>query len=221
MNVIEMVERLFEQYGYLVLLIGLPLDFIALPIPPGNSTLAYTGYLSYKGILDLLPASGFAFFGAALGFTITYLLGYKLGMPLIERYGKWLFLKPSLVEKTQAYYDKYGNKLLLVCFFVPGVRQFIGYFIGIIRVPYRTIWLYGYAGIAAWTAVFIGVGYIFGERWQAMFALLEHYLKVVAVCLAGALLIWLLLKGIRAAAAKKRVRAHRISHRDDSRREGR
>lgn len=46
----EMIERLFAQYGYLVLLIGLPMELIALPIPPGNSTLAYTGYLSYKNV---------------------------------------------------------------------------------------------------------------------------------------------------------------------------
>lgn len=46
----------------------------------------------------MVPAVGSAFMGAAMGLTITYILGYKLGMPLIERYGKWLFIKPSLVE---------------------------------------------------------------------------------------------------------------------------
>ena len=49
----EIVERLFAQYGYLVLLIGLPIELIASPIPPGNSTLAYTGYLSFKNVLNL------------------------------------------------------------------------------------------------------------------------------------------------------------------------
>ncbi|MGE7054037.1 DedA family protein, partial [Paenibacillus glucanolyticus] len=111
MNLLELVEQLFEQYGYLVLLIGLPLDFIALPIPPGNSTLTYTGFLTYKGIVEMVPAFGSAFIGAAIGLTITYILGYKLGMPLIERYGKWLFIKPSLVEKTQVYYNKYGTQI--------------------------------------------------------------------------------------------------------------
>ena len=60
MNLFELVERLFEQYGYLVLLIGLPLDFIALPIPPGNTTLTYTGFLTYKGVIDMIPAMGSA-----------------------------------------------------------------------------------------------------------------------------------------------------------------
>lgn len=39
MNLIDVVERLFDQYGYYVLLIGLPLDFIALPIPLATARL--------------------------------------------------------------------------------------------------------------------------------------------------------------------------------------
>lgn len=81
MNLIDVVERLFDQYGYYVLLIGLPLDFIALPIPPGNSTLTYTGYLVYLGLLEWLPAYLLALTGACLGVTITYAIGYRFGSP--------------------------------------------------------------------------------------------------------------------------------------------
>ncbi|GAB6931088.1 DedA family protein [Paenibacillus sp. JCM 10914] len=201
MNLLEWIERMFEQYGYLVLLIGLPLDFIALPIPPGNSTLTYTGFLTYKGILEIIPAVGSAFIGAALGLTITYMLGFKFGMPLIERYGKWLFIKPSLVEKTQKYYEKYGNKLLVICFFIPGVRQFIGYFLGMIRVPYRMIWIYGYVGVASWIIGFFSIGFIFGDQWQYMLNMVEHYLKVILICFVcsfAILLVW------------NRVRRHKV-----------
>lgn len=192
MNFIELVEELFKQYGYFVLLLGLPLDFIILPIPPGNSTLTYTGYLSYKGILEEVPAVVLALAGAYIGVTITYFIGYKLGMPLIERYGKWLFLKPSMVEKTRKHYDKYGNKLLLISFFIPGVRQFIGYFIGIIRVPYRTFALYAYSGAGLWVITFFAIGYVFGDQWEYMFRLVEEYLKVFFIG-AGALVLALLL----------------------------
>ena len=114
----EIVERLFAQYGYLVLLIGLPIELIASPIPPGNSTLAYTGYLSYKNVLNLLPALAAAYSGSVLGITITYWIGNKLGMPLIEKYGKWLFLKPKYLKKTKMAYEKYGNKILLFRLFL-------------------------------------------------------------------------------------------------------
>lgn len=197
MNLFEVVEQLFDKFGYFVLLFGLPLDFIALPIPPGNSTLTYTGYLSYKGVLNWIPALVMAFAGSILGVTITYSLGYKLGMPLIERYGKFLSLSPSSLDKTRNYYHKYGNKLLLIGFFIPGVRQFIGYFIGIIRIPYRTLATYAYTGVALWVISFFSIGFIFGEQWQRVFLLVEEYLKYSFLVLGFILICFIFLKWLK------------------------
>ena len=189
MHVFEVIENLFAKYGYLVLLFGLPLDFVASPIPPGNSTLTYTGYLSHKGILLTIPALALAFAGSCIGFTITYVFGYKVGNPLIERYGKWLMLKPEYVKKTRRYYDRYGEKLLLIGFFIPGLRQFIGYFLGILRVPFRKVVLFAYPGIAMWVLGFFGVGYFFAEEWQKVFNLVEEYLVVLGTLVAVALVV--------------------------------
>lgn len=190
----EFVERLFAQYGYFVLLLGLPLELIASPIPPGNTTLAYAGYLSYKNVLDLLPTFAAAYSGTILGITTTYWLGNKLGLPLIEKYGKWFFLKPKHFMKTKMAYEKYGNKMLLFGSFLPGVRQFNGYFAGIIRVPFRTFALYAYSGTALWVSVFIGVGYVFGNQWHLVFAWIEHFFKVILIILCCSILILLVLK---------------------------
>jgi membrane protein DedA with SNARE-associated domain len=108
-------------------------------------------------------------------------------MPVIERFGKWLSLNPPLVEKTRHYYDKYGDRLLLVAFFIPGLRQFIGYFIGIIRVPYRKVATYAYAGTCFWVLAFFTLGYGFGEQWQHVFAAVERNLKMLLI---GAGCIW-------------------------------
>lgn len=206
MNIITFIENLFAEYGYYVLLIGLPLDAIALPIPPGNTTLTYTGYLAYKGILSLGIAWLAAFAGSVIGLSVTYHMGYKLGQPLIERYGKWLFLKPEHLEKSRKYYEKYGDKMLLIGCFIPGVRQILGYFSGIIRVPFAPFALFGYIGSALWVSAFIGIGYLFGDQWQAVMQLVETYLKYIfgALGLAGLLYLLLLWRrrrnGRRAAA---------------------
>lgn len=192
MKFLGLIEQLFAQYGYLVLLLGLPLDVIALPIPPGNTTMTYTGYLSYKGMLRWAPAMLSAWVGSIIGMTITYWIGYKLGTPIIERFGKLLFLKPHHLDKTRSYYEKFGNKLLLVSFFLPGIRQFIFYFVGIIRIPFRLFALYAFTGSALWVVVFFGIGYLFGDQWQAIFMWVEHFLiyAMIGACavLAGVLL---------------------------------
>ncbi|PJN54922.1 hypothetical protein PAEVO_16430 [Paenibacillus sp. GM2FR] len=203
----EMIELWFKQYGYLVLLIGLPLDFIALPIPPGNTTLTYTGYLSFKNVLDVVPAFFMALAGAIGGITITYCIGYKLGAPLIERYGGLLLLKPSSIQKVRHYYNKYGDRLLLIGFFIPGIRQFIGYFIGVIRVPFRNVILYAYTGACLWVIVFFSIGYLFGDQWNSVFDLVENYIKIIFIgvgCIFGGYLILIWLKRRKMSQHKNR-----------------
>lgn len=179
MNLLEWIEGMFREYGYFVLLLGLPVDFIALPLPPGQTTLTYSGYLAFKGVLNLLPIILAAFAGSCIGITITYLIGHHVGAPLIQRFGKWLFLKPSYIEKTRRIYDKYGNRMLLLSFFIPGVRQFFGYFVGIIRIPFRTFALYAYPGALIWVISFVGIGYIFGDQWQVVIGIVEKYLVYI------------------------------------------
>lgn len=191
MKLFEVVEQLFAQYGYWVLLFGLPLDAIALPIPPGNTTLTYTGYLSFKGVMHWLPALASAYLGAIVGITITYWIGFKLGAPVIKRYGKWFFVKPEHVEKTRVSYGKHGNKLLLFSFFTPGIRQFIGYFVGIMRIPFRTFALYAYIGAAFWVGGFFSIGYLFGEQWQLVFSVVEQYLKYIFLLLIVGVVVWI------------------------------
>lgn len=176
MNVLDWIELMFEHYGYLVLLLGLPVDFIALPLPPGQTTLTFTGFLAYKGSLHILLALLAGYIGTWIGITITYLIGYNVGARIIHRYGKWFFLNPSHLEKTRQHYERYGNRILLVSFFVPGIRQIFFYFVGIIRIPYRTFALYAYPGAVLWVSFFVGIGYVFGEQWQQVIAWIEKYL---------------------------------------------
>jgi len=203
LKLLEIVEQLFAQYGYLVLLIGLPLDAIALPIPPGNTTLTYTGYLAYKGVLHWLPAVLSAYAGAIIGMTVTYWIGYKFGQPLFDRYGERLLLKPVHMERTKQAYQKHGNKLLLFSFLMPGVRQFIGYATGIIRVPFRTFALYAYTGAAIWVFLFTGIGFLFGEQWKHVLIWVEQSLLYITIGLGAALAIFVFVKWRKYVLQKK------------------
>lgn len=190
----EIVEKLFAQYGYFVLLFGLPLELIASPIPPGNTTLAYTGYLTYKHVLALPLALMIAYVGTLLGITTTYWIGRRLGMPVIEKYGKWLFIKRRHLMKTKRAYQKFGNKVLIFGFFLPGVRQFNGYFAGIMQIPFRTFALYASIGSGLWVSAFIGIGYAFGNQWKFVFHWIEQFFLFILILLCVAIVVFLLFK---------------------------
>ncbi|MDO7908237.1 DedA family protein [Paenibacillus sp. JX-17] len=191
MELLKWMEQLFYNYGYGVLFFGLLLEFIALPFP-GETTMAYAGYLSYKGSLEFMQLIGVAFLGTTIGMTITYFIGKKAGLPFIERFGKWVFLNPSKLEKTQLWFRKYGYGLIFIGYFIPGVRHFTGYFAGIIALPFRKFMLYAYSGALLWVILFISIGKVFGPQWSAVFQLVEHF-SVRAAAVLGILIVLILL----------------------------
>ncbi|AIQ50571.1 DedA family protein [Paenibacillus sp. FSL R7-0331] len=174
MEMLKWIQELFAAYGYNVLFFGLLLEFIALPFP-GETTMAFAGFLSYTGRLDFLTLVVVAFAGTTVGMTITYFIGLKAGLPFIQRYGKWFLFSPAKLEKTQHWFERYGSFLISIGYFIPGVRHFTGYFAGIIALPFRKFALYAYGGALVWVIIFLGIGKVFGPQWMGIFHLFEVY----------------------------------------------
>ncbi|WP_223066999.1 DedA family protein [Paenibacillus caui] len=184
MDIVHYLEDLFEDHGYFVIWIGLLLEFIALPFP-GETTMAYAGFLSYKGLLNWQALILFAFLGTTMGMTTTYWIGRKAGLPFIRKFGKWFFLPPHKFDKTKYWFDKYGSGLIFIGYFIPGVRHITGYFSGMITLPFRKFMLYAYSGALVWTALFVGIGKIFGPQWKYMFHLAATYSLIASLCIAA------------------------------------
>ncbi|MHA0858172.1 DedA family protein [Paenibacillus sp. CMAA1364] len=174
MELLRWIHSLFGEHGYLVLFIGLLLEFIALPFP-GETTMAYAGFLSYQGTLHFGWLLILSFLGTTIGITITYFIGLKAGLPFINKCGSWLFLSPRHLEKTRIWFNKYGHGLIFIGYFIPGVRHFTGYFAGINAICFRKFALYAYSGALLWILIFLGLGKIFGPQWSVVFELVEAY----------------------------------------------
>lgn len=189
------IEHWFEQFGYFVLFIGLIVDFV-LPFP-AEPVMAYAGYLSYMGSMQWLYSVLVSFLGATVAITASYGIGYWAGMPFIKRYGKWLMLNPRRMDKVKQWFDRYGNKLLLISFFIPAGRQFSGYFAGIVRIPFRSFALYSYTSAFLWVVVYVGVGHLVGPHWKDVLHTVKSYAGLIA--LGGCLLVaaYMLIRRIR------------------------
>lgn len=172
MEMLKWIQELFASYGYSVLFFGLLLEFVALPFP-GETTMAFAGFLSYTGKLDFFVLIAVAFAGTTIGMTVTYFIGLKAGLPFIQRYGKWFLFSEAKLEKTQHWFDRYGSILVSIGYFIPGVRHFTGYFSGITALPFRKFALYAYSGALLWVVLFLGIGKIFGPQWMGIFHLVE------------------------------------------------
>ncbi|MFJ8262967.1 DedA family protein [Rummeliibacillus sp. NPDC094406] len=175
----EWIYELFQQHGYFIVLVGLMLEYIALPFP-GEPTLVYAGYLVHTGDLNLLLLILLSCIGTCVGMTIQYFLGNKLGMPFIQKYGKYVFLTQRKIDLTKMWFDKYGYFLLFIAFFIPGVRHFTGYFVGIINLSFRRFAIIIFSGALFWVSFFLIGGYWLGDKMQYVFSMIgQHIGKIV------------------------------------------
>ncbi|WP_052476491.1 DedA family protein [Cohnella kolymensis] len=187
----EYLTHLLEQYGYAVLFTALWLEMLALPLP-GEFLMSYAGLIVYQGHLTWLTSIVVAGLGVCLGMTSSYWIGYRLGRPFFEKHGRRIHLGPDKLDRVSGWFQRYGNKLLIIAYFIPGVRHITGYFSGITRLPFRKYAAFAYPGAIIWVTVFITLGKLLGPKWELYHHTINRYMLTFGIITAvGFMLIYL------------------------------
>jgi membrane protein DedA with SNARE-associated domain len=148
-----------NQYGSITLFVLLALGIIILPIPDETLMVA-AGFLIGNGDLKPIPTIMAAVLGSWCGITVSYYIGAYLGPYIIStRLGEVLGLRGQKFVKTQAWFARVGKWSLVVGYFIPGFRHFVGYIAGSLALPYRQFSLFAYSGGALWASLFLTIGY--------------------------------------------------------------
>ena len=98
---------------------------------------------------------------AFLGNVVGYEIGRAIGPPLYERDGR--ILKQKYFDKTQAFFDKHGNKALVIGRFVPFVRTYITVVAGVTRMERRRFFVWSFVGAVLWVLSITLLGYFLGR----------------------------------------------------------
>jgi membrane protein DedA with SNARE-associated domain len=188
------MDWLFEwlsQYGYAGLFAGLLFGILGLPIPD-ETLLVFCGYLIYRGRLDFTIAFFAGFAGSLCGITLSFYLGRSLGRKVVHRYGKYIRLTPEHLDRVDRWFDRIGAWSLSIGYFIPGIRHFTALVAGMGHMRYLTFALFAYSGAAVWVALFLTLGYVFGERWENTSALVHRY-TLIAIGFGAVILacVWL------------------------------
>ena len=172
-----------DQFGYIVLFFSLMLELLALPLP-GEVLMGYSGFLVFQGHLNWMLSIIIAGVGASVGMTFSYWIGYRLGTPFFQKYGHRFHMGPKQIETISSWFNMHGNKLLIIAYFIPGIRHITGYFSGITRISFRTYALFAYIGAFLWVSVFITLGKILGPQWEQFHTSIKKYLIIGSIVTA-------------------------------------
>ena len=137
---------------------GLLIGFIF----PGDTLLLITGLLAQEhlGVSIWIAAPAIAI-AAFLGGELGYYIGKKAGPRIFERRESGL-LSRKQVERTYAFFERYGALAVILARFVPVVRTLAPIAAGVGRMEYRRYSLYNAVGAVAWGFGITFLGYVIG-----------------------------------------------------------
>lgn len=131
---------------------------------PGDSLLFTAGFLVHQDIMhfNIHLLALILFLAAAIGDSVGYTFGRRVGHRLFNRKDSLVFHKDNL-RLASDFYDKHGAKTIVIARFVPVVRTFAPIVAGISKMDYRTFLTYNLVGAALWAAGLTYLGYFAGS----------------------------------------------------------
>lgn len=152
------IHDVLTHYGSFGLFILLALGIFGLPIPD-ETLLVLAGYFISKGKLPPALTAGLAISGSMVGITLSYLVGRTAGHSVILRYGKWIGITKAKLDLAHRWFLRIGKWMLLIGFYIPGVRHFTGIVAGSVSLDYWQFAIFSYIGAAIWVLLFLTIGY--------------------------------------------------------------
>ncbi|MGW4499698.1 DedA family protein [Micromonospora sp. NPDC004336] len=200
------VAGVIDAAGALGVALLVALESIIPPIP-SEIVLAMAGYLAGEGRFNVLLVMLAATAGSLAGALVLYWLGAVAGEDRLKR---WLDRLPLVdrddLEKADRWFERHGRWAVLFGRMIPVVRSLVSVPAGANRMPLPEFVAFTTLGSGIWNALFVGLGYALGSRWQQI----ERYSNwfdygIIAVFVV--MIAWWAVKKSRRRAARRRERA--------------
>lgn len=149
------------MYAILFCVIFAETGLVITPFLPGDSLLFAIGAIAARGVLSLPMILIGLSIAAILGDMVNYSVGKFLGEFVTRKFSR--IVKPEYIQKTHDFYEKYGNKTIVLARFVPIVRTIAPFVAGIAGMRYRDFAIFNVAGGVFWILSMTLAGYAFGN----------------------------------------------------------
>lgn len=186
-------------YLILALIIFCETGLVVTPFLPGDSLLFAAGAVAAGGdglnIWIMIPV----LIGAAiLGDNVNYFFGNYIGKKAFSR--DYWFLKKEYLTRTEAFYEKYGGRTLIMARFVPIVRTFAPFVAGVGTMTYQKFIGYCIAGAVLWVTSMSVAGYFFGQ-----IPFVKENFELVVIGIIGFSVLPMVFEVLRAKMGKRKA----------------
>ena len=198
--VIPFLNSLYGTVGYLGVMLAMGIESAMVPLP-SELILPYAGFLvSDRTQVEPLTHGPWEFWivvviatiGNTLGSLVAYAIGAYGGRPFLERWGRYLLIRPHEIELADRFFERYGAATVFVGRLLPIVRTFISFPAGVTRMPLVPFILYSTLGALPWSALLVYAGTVLGAHWVDIRHALQPFdLAIAVIVVAGVVgFIW-------------------------------
>lgn len=204
-----MTEQI-AQYGYLAIFVLMVLESACVPIP-SEVTMLFGGALVTANVLA--PELQLAFWpvvlvgtaGNLVGSWLAYGAGSAGGRPLLDRWGRYLLIRPHEIDRAHDWFERYGELTVFVGRLLPVVRTFISLPAGVVRMNFWKFTLYTVLGCLPWCLLLTWVGSLLGSRWSEVERVVRPFSWAIAIAIFLTV-IWFVRGRIRAIGREDAAR---------------
>ncbi len=183
---LELLEW-FKDLSYLGVFIALCIEFI-----PAELVLPLAGFWVSEGEMRFWGVVIAGSLGGVVGPLTLYSIGRFGGRPLLETYGKYVFMNKDNLEKADQFFQSHGAFVAFSARFLPGVRTLISVPCGMAKMNPWIFSLYTFLAMAPISFFYVYFGVELGENWTEVKGLLQQYLVPFGIGLVIVFLIYLL-----------------------------
>jgi membrane protein DedA with SNARE-associated domain len=174
--VASFIERIVESTGVFGIALLMLLENVFPPIP-SELIMPLAGYTAAQGHANIVLVIVAGTIGSLAGAFVWYWIGLSIGEErlkrLADRYGRWLTLSRTDIDKADDWFDRHGHKAVLIGRLVPTVRTLISIPAGLSEMSSATFLIYSAIGTAAWTTLLAVLGYGLGSRYEQVSAWID------------------------------------------------
>ena len=183
LNILETLSNfvisVIEQLGYTGVFVAMGLESACIPLP-SEVIMPFAGFVVWKGELTLIGVALVGTAGCLAGSLVAYSVGAYGGLPLLERYGKYVLIRKSELDRAHTWFERFGEIAVFVSRVLPIVRTFISLPAGVVRMDVKKFSLYTVLGSLPWCFGLAYVGVLLGPHWSDLEALFR-YLDIVVI----------------------------------------
>jgi membrane protein DedA with SNARE-associated domain len=178
------VVTVISALGYPGVALLMGIESACIPLP-SELIMPYAGFLVHVGRFNLWLAALAGAIGCNLGSVIAYEIGFYGGRPLVEKFGRVIWLSRHELDMADRLFLRHGGITILISRMLPVIRTFIALPAGVARMPRARFHLYTFIGSFPWCLGLAYVGLLLGEKWDTDPRLKMWFHRFDAVILAA------------------------------------